>query len=138
MAVLDQVTSERQEIEDESLAPTQGGGESLRLVERLRHIRKLLSREEARWIGTAEAKGLLGVASEHIVEAWVRMGLLHSRTLPDGRIQVPLDEVLYRREAQEGLSAIGGDELTDEELRIMRETRPGTNPWEREKPDPAG
>lgn len=108
----------------------------MRLAERLRAVRRLLSTDEARWVGTTEAKRLLGLGSENTVKAWARTGLLRSRTLPNGRTQVLLDDVLRRREEREGLSAIGGDDLTEEELRVLREARPGTNPWEREKADP--
>ncbi len=103
MTVLDEVTSELREIEDELLAPAQRGSESLRLAERLARIRRLLSRDEARWVGTTEAKRYLGVASENTVKAWVRMGLLHGRTLPNGRVQVMLDEVLRPRDERDGL-----------------------------------
>ena len=137
MAILDEATSALREIEAELLRPTQGGLDSVRLAERLRAVRKLLSKDEARWVGTTEAKRLLGLGSENTVKAWARMGLLRSRTQPNGRIQVLLDDVLRRREEHEGLSAIGGDDLTEEELRILREARPGTNPWERERADAA-
>jgi hypothetical protein len=96
----------------------------------------LLSSEGVRWVGTTEAKRLLGLGSENTVKAWARLGLLRSRRLPNGRVQVLLDDVLRRREETEGLSAIGGHDLTEEELRIMRETRPGSNPWERTTADP--
>lgn len=133
MTVLDEATSALGEIEAALLAPTKGGLDSVLLAERIRAVRKLLSKQEARWVGTTQAKRLLDIGSENTVKAWARMGLLRSRTLPNGRVQVLLDDVLRRREETEGLSAIGGDELTEEELRIMREARPGTNPWEREQ-----
>ncbi len=132
MTVLDEATSALGEIEAALLATTQGGLDSVLLAERIRAVRKMLSRQEARWVGTTEAKRLLDLGSENTVKAWARMGLLRSRTLPNGRVQVLLDDVLRRREETEGLSAIGGDELTEDELRIMREARPGKNPWERE------
>jgi hypothetical protein len=50
---------------------------------------------------------------------------------------VRLDDVLYRRAEREGLMAIGGDELTQDELRTMKEARPGRNPWEREGTPPS-
>jgi hypothetical protein len=137
MTVLDEATRALREIEAELLTPPKGGLDSVRLAERLRAIRRLLSAEEAQWVGTTEAKRLLGLGSENTVKAWARMGLLRSRQLPNGRIQVLLDDVLRRREETEGLSAIGGDDLTEEELRIMREARPGQNPWERQQADPA-
>ena len=133
MTVPDQAASALRELEAELLAPTRGGLESVRLAERIRVVRRLLAGEEARWIGTTEAKRLLGLGSEDTVEAWARMRLLQGRRLPIGRLQLVLDDVLRQREVTEALSAIGGDDLTEEELRIQRETRPGTNPWDRGK-----
>jgi hypothetical protein len=103
------------------------------VAERVREVRELLAGEDARWIGTTEAKRLLGVGSENTVKAWARLRLLRSRTLPNGRIQILLDDVLERRAETEDLIAIGGAELSPEELRILRETRPGKNPWARER-----
>jgi hypothetical protein len=122
MAILDEATSALREIESELLKPTQGGLDSVRLAERLRAVRKLLSKDEARWVGTTEAKRLLGLGSENTVKAWARMGLLRSRTQTNGRIQLLLDDVLRRREEREGLSAIDGAEeiSTEEALRLLR------------------
>jgi hypothetical protein len=122
MAILDEATGALWEIESELLKPTKGGLDSLRLAERLRAVRRLLSTDEARWVGTTEAKRLLGLGSENTVKAWARTGLLRSRTRPNGRIQVLLDDVLRRREESEGLSAIDGDEeiSTEEALRLLR------------------
>jgi hypothetical protein len=136
MSILQDATNALHEIEAELREPTAGGVDSVRLAERIRGVRRLLSAQEAQWIGTSEAKRLLGVGSENTVKAWARLGLLRSRLLPNGRTQVLLDDVLRRREETEGLSAIGGDELTVEELRGQRESRPGTNPWERKPPHP--
>jgi hypothetical protein len=47
-----------------------------------------------------------------------RAGLLRSRPIADGGIEVRLDDVLYRRMEAEGLLAIGGDEMTPEELGV--------------------
>ena len=136
MAILDEATSALREIETELLKPTQGGLDSVRLAERLRAVRKLLSKDEARWVGTTEAKRLLGLGSENTVKAWARMGLLRSRTQPNGRIQVLLDDVLRRREERGGLSAIDGDEeiSTEEALRLLR-PRLGHASWGREQAD---
>lgn len=137
MSILQEVTNALRDLEAELGEPTRGGLDATRLAEKIREVRRLLSREEARWLGTTEAKRLLGVKSENTVKAWARLGLLRGRTMPNGRIQVRLDDVLRRREETEGLSAIGGDELTPEELRDLRSGRPGTNAWEREPIDPA-
>jgi len=40
------------------------------------------------WVGTTKAKRLLGVASERTIRAWADKGVLESRQLPNGRIQV--------------------------------------------------
>ena len=122
MAILDEAIGALREIEAELLEPTKGGLHSVRLAERLRAVRRLLSTDEARWVGTTEAKRLLGLGSENTVKAWARMGLLQSRTRPHGRTQVLLDDVLRRREEREGLSAIDGDEgiSTEEAKRLLR------------------
>jgi hypothetical protein len=65
------------------------------------------------------------------------MGLLRSRTQPNGRVQVLLDDVLRDREAAEGLTAFGGGDMTEAELEAEHQARPGTLPWERESAQPA-
>src|ERR1035437_2035359 len=131
MSILHDAANALQGIEAELREPTPGGLDSVRLAERIRDVRRLLSTQEAQWIGTSEAKHLLSVGSENTVKAWARNGLLRSRLLPNGRTQLFLDDVLRRREETEGLSAIGGNELTVEELDDLHKNRPGTSPWER-------
>src|ERR671939_553962 len=80
-----------------------GGLDPIAVAERVREVRQLLAGEDARWIGTTEAKHLLGVGSENTVKAWARLGLLHSRKLPNGRIQVLVDDVLRQRAENEAL-----------------------------------
>jgi hypothetical protein len=61
-----------------------------------------------------------------------------ARTLRNGRFQVLLDDVLARGAEMDNLTAIGGGhELSTDELRVLRATRPGTNPWQREQPEPS-
>lgn len=103
MTVLDGATNALREIEAELLEPTKGGLDSVRLAERIRAVRRLLSKQEGRWVCMPEAKRLLGLPSENTVEAWARMGLLRSRTLPNDGMQVLLDDVLRRREVSERL-----------------------------------
>jgi hypothetical protein len=137
MSILEEVISSLRSTEAELLASDREGClDATHLAERIHRVVELLSREDARWVGTTEAKRLLGVSSENTVKAWARLGLLRSRTLPNGRVQVLLDDVLQRRGETEDLTGIGGDELSPEELRILREGRPGSNPWEREKAGP--
>jgi len=132
MSVLKEATESLRAIESELLDDEQRGSIDVAAVaQRVHRVVELLSGEDAQWIGTTEAKRLLGVSSENTVKAWARLGLLRSRTLPNGRIQVLLDDVLFRRAEREGLMAMSGDELSAEELRSLRETRPGKNPWER-------
>ena len=119
------------------LSAPQGELDSVVVEQRVREVLRLLSREEPLWIGTAEAMRLLGIAREDSVKAWARMGLLRSRPIADGHIQVRLDDVLHERAAREALLGIGGEEMSPEELRILKEARPGKNPWERERDGPS-
>jgi hypothetical protein len=57
--------------------------------------------------------------------------------LPNGELQVLRDDVLYRKQEREALSAIGGEELTPEELESLHNARPGTLPWQQDKATPA-
>ena len=131
MSALQDATNALRDLEAMLLASPQGELDPAVVAERLREVRRLLSREDARWIGTTEAKRLLGVGSENTVKAWARLGLLRSRTLANGRTQVLVDDVLRRRAEHEALLAVGGEELTPEELQLLNIERPGANPWER-------
>jgi hypothetical protein len=131
MARLDAVTDKLRRLEGDLRGTPRGGLDPDETEDRVAEILALLSPERVCWLGTTEAKRLLGVGSENTVKAWARLGLLRSRTLPNGRTQVLLDDVLRRRAEDEALVAIGGDDLTPEELEVLEATRPGTNPWER-------
>ena len=133
MSTLETATSALRDLETLLRSTSSEELDRVALAEQIREVHRLLAGEEIRWIGTTAAKRLLGVASENTVKAWARLGLLRSRQLPHGRIQVHLDDVLRQRAETEALLAIGGDELSPEELRILKEERPGTNPWEREQ-----
>jgi hypothetical protein len=131
VSILQEATDELRALTSELLEGGHEGSRTpARVAERLQRVVALLSDEDARWIGITEAKRLLGVRSEHTVKAWARLGLLQSRTLPNGRFQMNIDDVLRRRAETEDLTALGGEELSPDELRILRETRPGKNPWE--------
>ena len=135
MSVLTRAGDALRELEKELVEyPLYAGGEhAMRLADHIRAVRKLLAGEEVQWIGPTQAKRLLGVDSEKAVKDWAKMGFLRSRTQPNGRIQVLLDDVLKEREAREELSAFGGRDLTEEELEAEHQARPGTLPWEREQ-----
>ncbi len=139
MSVLTRATDALLELEAElARRPAAAGDDGADLAERIRAVRLLLSAEDAQWVGTTEAKRLLGLGSENTVKAWARSGRLRSRVQPNGRIQVLLDDVLQLREAAEGVSAFGGEDLTEEELEELHRSRPGTLPWEREPAARAG
>ena len=99
---------------------------------KVREALRALSNEPPVWISDAEAARLLGIHRGETVRSWVQLGLLRGRSGADGCLQVRLDDVLSRRAETEGLMAIGGEEMTPEELRILSGERPGKNPWQRE------
>ena len=78
------------------------------LRDEVRAIRLLLTEPERQWIGTVEARRLLGVKSINTVKAWARLGLLRSRRGPNGRLKVHLEDVLREARAQRELEALGG------------------------------
>ncbi len=93
--------------------------------------------EVEEWLDPAEAQRELGVMSEAVVEYWAEMGWLRSRRGPDDRLEVLRADVLERKREHKGLTAIGGDELTPEELEELVEGGPGTLPWERKGANPS-
>ncbi|MGI8552949.1 MAG: hypothetical protein ACR2PL_19510 [Dehalococcoidia bacterium] len=115
----------------------QGELDPLLVEAKVREVLCLLAYDEPHWIDIRDAKELSGIELSSSIEYWVKHGWLHSRVLPDGRLQVLLDDVLRHRVEREGLMAIGGDEMSDEELRILTEGRPGKNPWDRERVKPS-
>jgi len=69
MSILQEATDELRTLTTELLEGGQEGSlVPTRVAERLQRVVALLSDEEASWIGTTEAKRLLGVRSEHTVE----------------------------------------------------------------------
>jgi hypothetical protein len=139
MSVLTRASDALRELEEElARRPVGIGDDPGDLAERIRSVRLLLSRDEAQWVGTTEAKRMLGLGSENTVKAWARSGRLRSRVQPNGRIQVLLDDVLHLRESAEGVSAFGGDDLSEEELEELHRSRPGTLPWDRDRTAQAG
>jgi hypothetical protein len=134
MSILERAVGDLRQIESELLAaPERGSVDTERVARRIGDVAALLADQDARWIGTTEAKRLLGLSSENTVKAWARSGLLRHRKLPNKRIQVLLDDVLARRAEEEDLTAIPGGELSPEELRVLRETRLGRGPWQRKR-----
>lgn len=133
MATVDRVTAALREIEPDLAEPPKEGIDSINLADRIRAVRKLLANQEPRWVSLGEAKRLLAASSQDTVKLRVRWGFLRSRTASNGRMQVRLDDVLRERQTEEELSAIGGRDLTEDELEEIYQARPGTVPWEREQ-----
>src|SRR5262249_51469938 len=78
---------------------------------------ELLKREETHWIDTDEAELLLAPGKRGFMSYWATHGLVRGRTSADGRSEVAFEDVLWQREAEEGLTAIDEDhEWTQEEL----------------------
>ena len=113
------------ELDDSSLPPDMAARMRCRVAE----MRRILTGPDAAWIGTTEAKRLLGLKTENTVKAWARAGLLKSRTLPNGRVQVHLEDVHRRAREAAALTRPWDEPMTEEELQILSRARPGTRPW---------
>lgn len=78
-----------------------------------------------------EARATLGVESEEIVRTWIANRWLRSRVLETGQVQVLRSDVLAEKRVREELAAVAGAPMTPDELRELREARPGALPWQR-------
>lgn len=87
------------------------------------------------WLSLAQTKRALGFASQAVVRTWVDYGWLRSRR-SDGKLEILRADVLRANEARRDLTAIGGEELTPEELDELAEWQ-GRLPWERLGADPS-
>lgn len=76
MAIVDKATAALREIEPNLAEPPREGIDSINLADRIRGVRKLLAKQEPRWVGLTKAKRLLAASSEDAVRAWVRMRFL--------------------------------------------------------------
>ncbi len=95
------------------------------LASEIRAVRQLLADPARHWIGTIEAQRLLGVHSVNTVKAWAQSGLLHSRHLPNGRLQLHLDDVLRESEVAQTQAAFPDDApVTEAERRFAQSARP--------------
>jgi hypothetical protein len=103
------------------------------LQDQVRSIRELLADPSAEWIGTTEAKRLLGLKTEHTVKAWAKNGLLRSKLASNGRTLVALEDVLRRAHETDALASPWDAPLSDEEATTLQQTRPGSTPWRRGK-----
>jgi len=76
-----------------------------RLARQVHDIAVSLGGDAVRWIGLAEATTLLGVYPETVVADWAQIGMLRSRYLPDGTVQVSLEDVLQQQSLYTALAA---------------------------------
>lgn len=91
------------------------------LASEIRAVRQILADPDRQWVGTVEAQRLLGVQSVNTVKAWAQLGILRSRRLPNGRLQLHLDDLLRQRAVAEVQVAFPDDApVTDEERRLAR------------------
>lgn len=68
------------------------------LARRVHAVAATLGGEMASWIAPAEAAMLLEVYPERVIADWARIGLLRSHYLPEGDLQVRLDDVLRQKD----------------------------------------
>jgi hypothetical protein len=102
------------------------------VADEINPVIQALTGEEAALIGVEQARQLLGAPSSDTVEAWLALGILPgTRDAQTGQWAVPLSAVLRFRRFREGISAFGGEDLSQEELDILSETSIGTFPWQR-------
>ena len=116
MSVLQQLTTRLAALEVRLADRPEEAGE-------VRAIRAHLEGDKGLWIGTAEARRLLGAESAATVKAWARLGLLRSRRSSNGRLQVHLEDVLEQRQIRDDLSAMGSVDtpLSDEARAALRQ-----------------
>jgi hypothetical protein len=101
---------------------------------RLHEVVRLLESDAVRWIDAEEARQLIGALSERTIEVWARLELVRSRRLPDGRLQVSLDDLLERKAINAALAGPFNDEpMSPEELETLSKARSGSLPWQRNK-----
>jgi hypothetical protein len=81
------------------------------LAQRVHAVAVALGSGAMQWVGLAEATALIEVYPEEVVADWARIGLLRSRYLPDGTLQVSLDDVLKQQALYAALAAGWPDDL---------------------------
>jgi hypothetical protein len=101
---------------------------------RLHEVVRLLESDAVRWIDAGEARQLIGALSERTIEVWARRELVRSRRLPDGRLQVSLDDLLERKAIMAALAGPFDDgPLSPEELESLRKARIASLPRRRDE-----
>lgn len=128
----------------EDLAQARQAAVGGNLAETVRQLDKALEQiKPDRLLTSGEAASMLGVRSPNTILGWCRTGYIHGVTR-GGRTMIPLSEVERIQdgdrvrtmraldELHDQTAELGSDEgLTEEELEMLHETRPGTLPWER-------
>ncbi len=105
MSVLTEAIDKLREIE-EALQDHPG------LARQVHDVAVSLGSGAAQWIGLAEATALLEVYPEEVVADWAQIGMLRSRYLPNGSLQVSLDDVLQQQSMYAALAAGWPDDLS--------------------------
>jgi hypothetical protein len=134
MGMLSELEAELRALNKDLEDPSLPAEVAARLRARVAEMHRVLASQNAMWVGTTEAKRLLGVKTENTVKAWARAGLLRSRTLPNGRVQVHLDDVHRRATDTTALTTPWDEPASDEDLQSLSRARPGTTPWQRKDP----
>lgn len=99
---------------------------------RVHAVVRLLESDDIRWIDAEEARQLIDATSERTIEAWARLELVRSRRLPNGRLQISLEDLLERKAIMAALAGPFDDEpLSPEEMESLRKARIGSLPWQR-------
>lgn len=101
---------------------------------RLHAVVRLLESDGIHWVEIDEARRLIEATSDRTIESWARLGLVRSRRLSDGRLQVRLDDLLERKAINAALVGPCDDQpLSPEEMEALRRAQIGTLPWQRDE-----
>lgn len=126
------------------LTQARRAAESGDLAETMRQLDKALEHiQPDRLLTTTEAAQMLGVRSPNTILGWCRTGYLQG-VKRGGRTMIPLSQVERIQEGDQvrmmqaldelhdQTEGLGSDEgLSEEEMELLHQTRPGTLPWER-------
>jgi len=94
-------------------------------------IIRSLAGDTAATIGTEQARKILGIRSVNTVKRWIELGILAGTwDERSHRWQIPLADALRLACMHDDLTAVGGQDMSEEDLETLASTRPGTLPWQ--------